>query len=240
MFAPCSQLAAQQDTGWFANQTSSSFWAHLSLRSYNVTQYDLDICGLYHDLVLSGAAMSDTGLHGAAGIFGAVLRRYSFPDYNRTRALWAQLPVGTATEKFRALSAPRAASEAPDPGMPARSAATFRPEAALTDYIFNLAVAKAKTASFRDVDCVQPDTERCFTACSLTAYRDEVGLRFPHVAPWALELRSPGGHALVQWVIANRVWLESLRDRLPEVLYLVPFPGVRHACGDMWWTALGG
>ena len=108
-------LAAKHSADWFVNQTGPTFWAHLNMRSYTVTAYDLAICEVFHDLALvHGHEMSDVGLSSVAWIYGTVMRRYAVPAYNRSKTIWGLLHASQASvadqaqasvaSKFRALS----------------------------------------------------------------------------------------------------------------------------------------
>ena len=252
-------VAAQQPARWFINQTAPTFWAQLRLRSHNVTAYDLDLCGLFNDLVEAHAPdVSGLGLDSIARIYGAVLQRYVAPAYNYKKSVWDRLQAARASVASKPPMPTRGrAAEAPIP--PALSptartavhgdAAMVQPAVTLTDYVFKLTLARAGTAALRAIRCLHsepllaPMSNRCFTSCSLRVSRDEMGLNLSSVAPSTGAALPPGGREMVHWMVANRAWLQSVQNQLPDVVVVVSvrigqpchFDALRyHLAGVLW------
>ena len=111
-------------------------------------------------------------------------------------------------------------------------------------YISELAVARAKNAVFQEDDCMQSDpltvpaAHLCFTSCSLTAYREDLGFNYSRIAPPGEAASPPGAVEMAQWLVANRVWLQSIRAQLPEVVTVVSVrfgqvkPPIRVCCNS--------
>ena len=96
------EVVAQQAPDHFIKQMGPTFGAHLSLRSRTVTAYDIDVCRLFHGLVEADSHnMTGPGLSSVAHVYGAVLRRYAGPGYNRSRTVWHWLHAGKASVDSR-------------------------------------------------------------------------------------------------------------------------------------------
>jgi hypothetical protein len=88
--------------------------------------------------------------------------------------------------------------------------------------IDNVMRRKAETAVFRDVDCVQSDPtgtqpdKLCYTVCTITAYKDELGANYSRINPFFPDLLARGGRDMMAWIVANGRWLDSINSQLPE------------------------
>lgn len=63
---------------------------------------------------------------------------------------------------------------------------------------------------------------RCwgFTVCSLTAYRDEFGANFSRLLYNDPGRLPEGGAELLQFLLYNRAWFDSIQPQLPEIMTL--------------------
>ena len=205
---------------WFVEQVATTWSNHLSLRT-SLQEYDVDVATMFRDIVSGsqGALVNYNSFTGVASVYGIVLHREAYPTINASRGIWNQLPsTASAGSKFAA-----------------QAVASGDVAPVIREYILQSQQKRSAQSPFREPECIQSDTSGaaeanlCYTSCSVTCYRDELGYNYSRIAPTYPETLSYGAQSLLHWIIGNRVWLDSI---IPQVFSCAVWRPVLRSGGD--------
>jgi len=221
------EYIAGTDAAAFMDQTGSTWYAHLGSRSA-VGDYDLAVARLLDAIVQSAGGLTEKGLEGVAWVYGTILRREALPAIARSRAVWAMFRgeesagVSSHRPKFDLLEdRPKSAAAQHAPKsltQPTTSAAAPQ----IRRQMLKALTRKAESSTLREVDCMRSDPSEvpagdlCYSMCTITCYKDELGSNYSRIAPLFPEEVGRGGMEMMHWIVRNGVFLDSINAQLPE------------------------